>query len=49
MIFDVGDTEMGVDEILQRLRERSVLMVPFGPTLIRAVTHLDVSREAAML
>lgn len=48
VIFDVGDTEMGVDEILQRLRERGVLMVPFGPTLIRAVTHLDASREAVL-
>lgn len=33
------------DAVLRRLAERGVLVVPFGPRRLRAVTHLDVSRE----
>ncbi|HMB89374.1 MAG TPA: GntG family PLP-dependent aldolase [Rhodothermales bacterium] len=31
--------------VLDRLREAGVAMVPFGPSTIRATTHLDVSME----
>jgi threonine aldolase len=48
VVFDVGETGLGVEEILKRLRDRGVLMVPFGPTLIRAVTHLDASRDQVL-
>jgi threonine aldolase len=41
VLFDtVNDTALPV---LERLREAGVAMVPFGPTTIRATTHLDVS------
>jgi threonine aldolase len=45
VIFDVAGTGMSVGAILDAIKERGVLMVPFGPTLIRAVTHLDVGAE----
>ncbi len=34
-----------VASVLDRLREQGVLMVPFGPSTIRATTHRDVSIE----
>lgn len=48
VVFDVTHTRLPVETIVARLRDRGVAMVPFGPTLIRAVTHLDVSREAVL-
>jgi threonine aldolase len=38
-----GATAEGV---IPRLADAGVLVVPFGPRRLRAVTHLDVSREA---
>ncbi len=35
-----GDT---ADSVIPRLAERGVLVVPFGPKRLRAVTHLDAS------
>jgi len=35
------------DEAIQRLAAAGVLVVPFGPTRLRAVTHLDVTAEQA--
>jgi threonine aldolase len=32
------------EAVLPKLADRGVLLVPFGPTRLRAVTHLDVSR-----
>ncbi|UCD70602.1 MAG: low-specificity L-threonine aldolase [Syntrophobacterales bacterium] len=45
VVFDVS--EMGIDphHIAESLKERRILMIPFGKALIRAVTHLDVSAE----
>jgi threonine aldolase len=31
--------------VVSRARERGVLIFAFGPRTIRAVTHLDVSRQ----
>ncbi len=45
VIFDTSNSGRSALEILERLKENGILMVPFGPTLVRAVTHLDVSRE----
>ncbi len=45
VIFDVADSGRTVPEILEQLRAKDILMIPFGPTLIRAVTHLDVTRD----
>ena len=45
VVFDVANTGKTPKEILDRCAARGVLFVPFGPTRLRAVTHLDVSRE----
>jgi threonine aldolase len=42
--FDVRATGMNNHEFLKRLEERGVSMSPIGE-LVRAVTHLDVTRE----
>jgi len=34
-----------VDAVLPKLAQAGVLLVPFGPRRLRAVTHLDVGRD----
>jgi threonine aldolase len=46
VVIDLTPTGQEVPAVLGRLRDRGVLMVPFGPGRIRAVTHLDVDRRA---
>jgi threonine aldolase len=43
VMFDVTDGRSAVD-VLQELASAGVLMVPFGPTRIRATTHRDVGK-----
>ena len=43
VLFDVGSTPMGADTFAERLASAGVLLIPFGPTTLRAVTHLDVT------
>jgi threonine aldolase len=45
VIFDVAESGLSVAEVLGKLKSKGILMVPFGHTLARAVTHLDISRE----
>jgi len=45
VIFHVAPSLGTAADFVERLRDRGVLMLPFGPQLIRAVTHLDVTRE----
>jgi threonine aldolase len=45
LYFDVRRPELTVSTLLERLRTAGVLMLATGPTSIRAVTHLDVSKE----
>jgi threonine aldolase len=45
VVFDVSESGFSVVEVLGKLKAKGILMVPFGHTLARAVTHLDVSRE----
>ena len=45
VVFDVSQSGFSVDEVLGKLKTKGILMIPFGHTLARAVTHLDVSRE----
>ncbi len=45
LVFDVSESGFSVTDVLNKLKAKGVLMVPFGHTLARAVTHLDVSRE----
>ncbi len=41
-------TQTTADEICRRLQEKGILMIPMGPGKLRAVTHLDVSREQVL-
>ena len=43
VIFDVGATPLDADTFAERLASMGVLLIPFGPTTLRAVTHLDVT------
>jgi threonine aldolase len=43
VIYDVAGTGLSADEVVERLAAEGVLMIPFGPTTVRAVTHLDVA------
>ena len=45
VVFDVAQSGYSVNEVIQKLKEKGVLMVPFGATLVRAVTSLEVSRQ----
>jgi threonine aldolase len=43
VMFEVVATDLGADGLVERLAAEGVLMIPFGPTTVRAVTHLNVS------
>jgi threonine aldolase len=45
LYFDVRRPGLSVSTLLERLRAAEVLMLGTGPSRIRAVTHLDVSKE----
>jgi len=45
VVFDVSDTGHAPTALAPRLEEHGVRVVPFGATTLRAVTHLDVTRE----
>jgi threonine aldolase len=45
VVFDVSETGRGVEEVLARLKQEGLLLLPFGPTALRAVTHLDVTTD----
>lgn len=44
LMVDVSGTGVTPQEVSQRLKAEGVLMNPAGPTILRAVTHYDVSR-----
>jgi threonine aldolase len=45
LVFDLSADAPVAPAVVTRARERGVLIFAFGPRTIRAVTHLDVSRE----
>lgn len=45
IVVDVGKSGLTVDEAIIRLEKEHVLVVPFGRTTIRAVTHLDIDDD----
>jgi threonine aldolase len=45
VVFDVSNSELTVDQVLEKMKAKDILMVPFGRTLVRAVTNLNVSLE----
>lgn len=42
VIFDVSKSKLGAMDIVSEMGKREVLMLPFGETLIRCVTHLGI-------
>jgi threonine aldolase len=42
VVADVGESRLTVDEVILRLEKEGVLVLPFGGSTIRAVTHLDI-------
>ncbi|MFP4567188.1 MAG: threonine aldolase family protein [Spirochaetaceae bacterium] len=45
VFFDVSGLGMTGEELVERTMEHGLRFSPMGPTRVRAVTHLDVSRE----
>jgi threonine aldolase len=45
VIFKVDTTAFTVDQFLHSIADAGVLAVPFGPGLVRMVTHLDVTAD----
>lgn len=45
LVFDVTPDAPDAATVVNRAKERGVLIFAFGPRTIRAVTHLDVSRQ----
>ena len=45
LYFDVRQPGLTVSTLLERLKAAGVLMLGTGPSSIRAVTHLDVSKD----
>ncbi|MDZ7263204.1 MAG: low-specificity L-threonine aldolase [candidate division KSB1 bacterium] len=44
VIFDVALSQKTAAEVIAKFADRGIWLVPFGPTLVRAVTHLNVAR-----
>ena len=45
VMLDLVTEGLTAEGVIPRLADVGVLVVPFGPRRLRAVTHLDVSRE----
>lgn len=45
LVFRLASDAPDAPAVVTRARERSLLVFAFGPRTIRAVTHLEVSRE----
>ena len=45
VMFHLADGAPDAETVVSRARDRGVLLIAFGPRTLRAVTHLDVSRE----
>ena len=48
LVFDLADDAPDAAAVVTRARARGVLVFAFGPRTIRAVTHLDASREECL-
>ena len=45
VIFDIAERGMTAAQVRDEMKKKGVLIHPFGKTLIRLVTHLDVSKD----
>ena len=43
VIFDIRKTKFTPEQAVEALKKEGLLVVPFGKTLLRAVSHLDVN------
>lgn len=48
LVFDLADDAPDASTVVNRAKEKGLLIFAFGPRTIRAVTHLDVSKEACL-
>jgi threonine aldolase len=49
VVFHLGEGAPGAPAVVERARAQGVLVMAFGPRTVRAVTHLDVSRDDCRL
>ena len=45
VVFDIGKTKFTPEQAVEELKKEGLLVVPFGKTLLRVVTHLDVNKR----
>jgi len=45
VVFSIHETGRTAEDVLGRLKAEGLLLVPFGPVTLRAVTHLDISNS----
>jgi threonine aldolase len=45
VLFNVKDGSLSSKELVGKLKEQGVWVLPFGPKMIRAVTHSGITRE----
>jgi threonine aldolase len=45
IVMDIAGSTRSIEDVVASCREKGLLIVPFGATYIRAVTHLDVDRD----
>ncbi|MDQ0352870.1 threonine aldolase [Alkalibacillus filiformis] len=45
VIMDVAKTDMNAEQMVEKLEEAGIKAVPFGPTLVRFVTHFDITKQ----
>lgn len=45
VVFDVKVSGLTVNEVVEKMAEKGILLIPFGTTLVRAVTSLQVTRK----
>ena len=45
VIFDIAERGMTAAQVRDEMKKKGVLIHPFGKTLVRLVTHLDVSKD----
>ncbi len=48
VVFRLAESAPDSATVVAQARERGVLVFAFGPRTIRAVTHLDVDRDACL-
>lgn len=45
VVLDIAKTKINVPQAIEALKKAGVLVSPFGATILRAVTHLDISKN----